>query len=322
MTKNKNLYTLAGALLVAGALLAGCTKEQRLEPTQDAGQMRFAVSVDGATKAGMSKDELIKLGEFYMNVVSEDSNFSYLETIRWIANNDPEPVIPGAWLPVSPMYWKNESASITYSAVASGYIEDLEEPYCSNLLDAIFSTGGGLMAIEMDQSWNIAYSDLLSLKATTLAFSNTTNGVVPVTLSHVLSKVNFEFILDEEFFNHSIVPEIEGPIDNVIIGRVHTIFNFKALSGEVTADTTYPPLFVEPHEYHLVPGTATEKNSKVYFEAILVPETLAAGHLTLNFNILGVDYVWTNSEAIVLAQGGEYTIPVNVEYKNQTAPAI
>lgn len=322
MTKNKTLYTLAGALLVAGVLLAGCAKEQRLEPTQDAGQMRFAVSVDGATKAGMSKDELIKLGEFYMNVVSEDSNFSYLETIRWIANTDPEPVIPGAWLPVSPMYWKNESASITYSAVAFGYIEDLEEPYCSNLLDAIFSTEGGLMAIERDQSWNIAYSDLLSLKATTLAFSNTTNGVVPVTFSHVLSKVNFEFILDEEFFNHDIKPETESPIDNVIIGGVHTIFNFKALSGEVTADTASPLLFVEPHEYEYVQATATEKKAKAYFEAILVPETLAAGHLTLNFNILGVDYVWTNSEAIVLAQGGEYTIPVNVEYKNQTAPAI
>ena len=48
------------------------------------------------------------------------------------------------------------------------------------------------------------------------------------------------------------------------------------------------------------------------FEAILVPETLAAGALTLYFSVNGKDFKWTNSETLELEQGGEYTVPVAV----------
>lgn len=319
MTKNKTLYTLAGALLVAGVLLAGCAKEQRLEPTQDAGQMRFAVSVAG-TKAGMDTDALKDLGEFYIKIKTVeqvDPAYDYLGIVRWDE-------MSSAWTPSKAMYWKNEAAAIQYISVASGWLEDLEEPEPFNtVLDAIFSEEGGTLAIFDDQSYSLALeaSDLLR-GIGAKHYTDTKDGVIPVEFSHALAKVNFQLNLADGYFDNYIGLDDESPIGAIFIGGVHWVYNYKALTGVVTVDPNYPAATVKPYESDYVSGTEVDKISKATFEAVLLPETLAAGHLTLNFNILGVDYVWTNSEAIVLAQGGEYTIPVNVEYKNQTAPAI
>lgn len=318
MTKNKTLYTLAGALLVAGVLLAGCAKEKGLEPETAPRQMRFAVSVDG-TKAGMDADALKDLGEFYIKVKTVkqvDPDYDYLGIIK--RNKE-----SGVWTPTKPMYWKNEDASIQYISVASGWLEDLEEPEPFNtVLDAIFTEEGGTLAILDDQSYSSALeaSDLLR-GFDTMYYTDTQDGVIPVEFSHALAKVNFQLNLAEGYFDNYIGLDDESPIEDISINGVHLAYNFKALTGDVTVDPNYPAAAVEPFESNYVSGTEADKISKATFEAILVPETLAVGHLTLNFNILGVDYVWTNSEAIVLAQGGEYTIPVNVEYKNQTAPA-
>ena len=317
MKKNILLYIAA----VAGLFLAGCAKEQRLEPETTPGQMRFAVSVDGATKAGMDADALKKIGEFYIKVETieqADPAYDYREIVSW---NDES----GTWTSSHPMLWKNENAAIKYTAVASGWLEDLEEPEPFNtVLPAIFTEEGGTMAIFDKQSYSLslAASDLLSMTATDLAYSKTTGGVVPVTFTHALAKVNFQLNLAEGYFDNYIGLDEESPIDAISIDGVHLVYNFKALTGVVTVDPNYYAAAVEPFESNYVPGTKADKVSKATFEAVLIPETFAVGALELNFSILGVNFKWTNDKELTLAQGQEYTIPVAVSYEDQPGPPV
>lgn len=315
MKKNILLYMAA----VAGLLLAGCAKEKGLEPETAPRQMRFAVSVDG-TKAGMDADALKKLGEFYIKVQTVeqvDPSYDYLGIIK--RNKE-----SGVWTPTKPMYWKNEEAAIQYISVASGWLEDLEEPEPFNtVLDAIFSEEGGTLAIFDDQSYSLALeaSDLLR-GIDTEYYTDTKDGVIPVEFSHELAKVNFQLNLAEGFFDNNIGLDDESPIGAISIGGVHLAYNFKALTGVVTVDPNYPAAAVEPFESNYVSGTEADKISKATFEAVLLPETFAAGTLTLDFSILGVRYRWTNDKDLTLAQGKTYTIPVDVAYEGQPGPPV
>ena len=316
MKKNILLYMAA----VAGLFLAGCAKEKGLEPETAPRQMRFAVSVDGATKAGMDADALKNLGEFYIKVKTVkqvDPSYDYLDIIRW----DEKSV---AWVPFQPMYWKNEEAAIQYISVASGWLEDMEEPEPFNtVLPAIFTEEGGSLAIFDDQSYSSALeaSDLLR-GFDTMYYTDTQDGVIPVEFSHALAKVNFQLNLAEGYFDNYIGLDDESPIEDISINGVHLAYNFKALTGVVTVDPNYPAAAVEPFESNYVPGTEADKISKATFEAILVPETFAVGALELDFSILGENFKWTNDKELTLAQGKEYTIPVAVSYEGQPGPPV
>ena len=314
MKKNILLYMAA----VAGLFLAGCAKEKGLEPETAPRQMRFAVSVDG-TKAGMDADALKDLGEFYIKVKTVkqvDPSYDYLGIIK--RNKE-----SGVWTPTMPMYWKNEEAAIQYISVASGWLEDLEEPEPFNtVLDAIFSEEGGTLAILDDQSYSLALEASDLLRGIDTSYYTDKDGVILVTLSHELAKVNFQLNLAEDFFDNNIGLDDESPIGAISIGGVHLAYNFKALTGVVTVDPNYPAAAVKPFESNYVSGTEAAKVSKATFEAVLLPETFAVGALTLDFSILGVRYRWTNDKELTLAQGKTYTIPVDVAYEGQPGPPV
>jgi hypothetical protein len=146
------------------------------------------------------------------------------------------------------------------------------------------------------------------MASTDLTFAASDKGIVPITLKHGLAKVNFQLTLAAEYKDNGIGLE-ENPISGVILHGVSTSFNFKPLTGAVSIPLGAPIGAV-------VPFASTYDNTAALatFEAILVPETLAAGALTLYFSVNGKDFQWSNSEALVFAQGGEYTVPVTVDY--------
>lgn len=292
--------------------LFSCSKEKSIEPARSNGQMRFAVTVDGATKTSMGTADLT---EFYLQITSPDAGFCYFETI----SNDGE----GNWSASKPLYWKNEDAVITYTAA---YYGALGQNYFNVKVTEDQFTEGASMELLREQSTqeNLNAADLLSMKSTELSWEKAVDGVVPVTLSHALSKVNFVLTVDELFAANNLGLET-NLCEGLFIDGVYAGFNFKPLTGVVTAETDYGKTTVFPYlsDYSPVteytPGTPT---ATAEYESILVPQTFAAGDLKVNFSILGVDYQWTNSEEIVLAQGGEYTIPVAVAYQGQPGPPV
>ncbi len=282
-------------LFAASALvLFSCAKEKIPAPEQDA-PMRFAVTVEGDTKASMTSADL---GQFYLKVTGPNNAFSYFESITKDAQ--------GNWTASRPILWKDEESSITYAAASYGALgaDYFNIPVTNDLF-----TSGATMGLLTDQSTQakLNAADLLTMKETTLAFADTDDGIVPVTLKHGLAKVNFQLTLAAEYKDNGIGLE-ENPISGVILHGVSTSFNFKPLTGGVIPQNA--PIGA------VVPFASTYDNTAALatFEAILVPETLAAGALTLYFTVAGKDFTWTNSMPLTFEQGGEYTIPVSIDY--------
>lgn len=288
-------------LLAASALvLFSCAKEKSPAPEQDA-PMRFAVTVEGDTKASMTSADL---GQFYLKVTGPNNAFSFFDTIvkegeTWKASS-------------KHLLWKDEESSITYAAASYGALgaDYFNIPVTNDLF-----TSGATMGLLTDQGSQekLNAADLLTMKETTLAFADTDDGIVPVTLKHGLAKVNFKLTLAAEYKDNGIGLE-ENPISGVILHGVSTSFNFKPLTGEVIPQNA--PIGA------VVPFASTYDNTAALatFEAILVPETLAAGALTLYFTVAGKDFTWTNSTPLTFEQGGEYTIPVSVACDAAPAP--
>ena len=293
----KNIYTIAGTLLLLGAVLS-CTREKALEPEQ-AGQMRFAVTVEGDTKASMTSADL---GQFYLKVTGPNNAVSFFDTIvkegeTWKASS-------------KRLLWKDEESSITYAAASYGALgaDYFNIPVTNDLF-----TSGATMGLLTDQSTQakLNAADLLTMKETPLAFADTEDGIVPVTLKHGLAKVNFQLTLAAEYFDNGVGLEA-SPITGLALSGVHTSFFFSPLTGEVSIGASKGAVI--PFQSSYEPGTEAAKPALAVAEAILVPEAFAAGALTLYFSVNGKDFQWTNSEALELAQGGEYTVPVSIDY--------
>ena len=290
MKKINILYVLTSAIL-----LLSCAKDRSVELAQS-GQMRFAVTVEGTTKASVTSADL---KQFYLKVTGPNNAFSYFESI---VKDD-----QGNWKASQPILWKDEESAITYAAASYGALG--KEYFNATVTDNLFVNGAS-MGLLTDQSTQarLNAADLLTMASTDLTFAASNKGLVPITLKHGLAKVNFQLTLAAEYKENGIGLD-ENPISGVILHGVSTSFNFKPLTGEVSIPLGAPIGAVVPFSssYDNTAALAT-------FEAILVPETLAAGALTLYFSVNGKDFQWTNSEALVLAQGGEYTVPVTVDY--------
>ena len=68
-------------------------------------------------------------------------------------------------------------------------------------------------------------------------------------------------------------------------------------------------------------ATDADMHSHATYEAIVVPQTIAAGALTVSFKIGNRSFSWTNTEAITLEQGKQYTLPLTVGYDTVTLNA-
>ena len=88
--------------------------------------------------------------------------------------------------------------------------------------------------------------------------------------------------------------------------------------GTVTA-TASTAADILPSQYEFTAGTAESKHSKAKYEAIVVPQTIAAGALTVSFKIGNRSFSWTNTQAYTLEQGKQYTLPLTVGNDGVTA---
>ena len=276
-------------LFAASALvLFSCSKEKRPAPEQNA-PMRFAVTVEGTTKASMTSADLT---QFYLKVTGPNNAFSYFESITKDAQ--------GNWTASQPILWKDEESAITYAAASYGALgaDYFNIPVTNELF-----TSGATMGLLTDQSTQakLNAADLLTMASTDLTFAASNKGIVPITLKHGLAKVNFVVSID-----NAGELTAEG-IKDVVISGVYNAFSFKPLTGEVTVSPVASKRAVVPFLSSIEAGVVT-------LEAVLVPENLAAGALSLYITVNGKDFQWTNSEALELEQSGEYTVPVSIDY--------
>ena len=271
-------------------LLAGCAKDPASSGPGEGLPMGIEASLSGS-KASLTTDDL---QEFWLQVdCAGDAAYSYFVAVSksatgWVANRQ--------------LLWKSATATTNYcAAFFSGH----------DFTQAEFA-GGVDLSVPADQSTQAGLNaaDLLTLKATSTTYETTTDGVLPVALSHGLAKVNFVLSLGSNFYDNQY-GRSANPVTAFTVGGANLGFNFQPTTGAV-AVTAGTEADITPFASSYAPGTATAKTSVATYEAILAPQTFAAGALCVAFSVGVKNYVWTNADAITLTAGQTVNLPVSV----------
>ena len=288
MTTDK-IHILSAALTLA-ALLTSCSEDDFSTGAGSTGiPMQIVPSVTGSTKASMQTADLT---EFYLQVTSTEGAYSYFDKVSKSGT---------AWSASKTPLWPDETALVTYSAAYySGHAFTADE----------FAQGVGL-TVPTDQSTQAGLNsaDLLTLKATQTSYEKTDNGVLSVALNHALAKVNLVLTLGDAFYDAKL-GLTANPVTAFTVKGANTGFNFKPQTGAVTV-TTGTEADITPLPGTYTPGTATTKTATAVYEAILVPQTFAAGALSVTFSVGQGNYVWTNTTAITLTAGTTVNLPLS-----------
>ena len=274
---------------LAFAALLSCQKETDTSPVGL--PMRVVPTVGGTTKASMTTADL---QEFWLNVdCPSDVTYNYFGKVSKSGT---------AWSADKLLYWKNETTPVNYSAAS----------FSGHSFTKLEFLSGVALSVPADQSTQAGLNaaDLLTLKAASITYEASTGGVLPVELKHGLTKLTVVLSLGSDFYDNKY-GRTANPVKAFTIAGTNLGFNFQPATGAITV-TASTAADITPYALNYTPGTATAKTSVATYEAILVPQTIAAGNLTITFKVGANDYTWTNTDAITLSAGQSAKLPMSV----------
>lgn len=152
------------------------------------------------------------------------------------------------------------------------------------------------------------------------------NGKLVINFYHALTKLDVTLDLANEFYK--VDPKLNNASDitEFTIKGTNAGYQFKAMEtanenyGTVTA-TASTPADILANQCAFTAATDADMHSYATYEAIVVPQEIAAGALTVSFKIGTRSFSWTNIEAITLEQGKHYTLSLTVGYDTTTLNA-
>ena len=312
--KIKNIFFAAAAAM---ALTACSSDDEQTFVSQfpEDGVMRFTTNlVDPTavtTRASITGSDVNQNGQqFQVKIVNPTSaTYSYFNTVQYDGSE---------WTPVNRMLWQNDQQSIT---VTAAYKQD------KTFTDYEFVVGANLtVAADQSTEAKLKQQDLLTMPTKTIANPSIEetlmqNGKLVINFYHALTKLDVTLELKDEFYPANIQAT---DITDVKISGTNLGYNFKAMEtanenyGTVTA-TASTAADILPSQYEFTAGTAESKHSMAKYEAIVVPQEIAAGALTVSFKIGTRSFSWTNTTAYTLEQGKQYTLPLTVGKDGVTA---
>ena len=318
----KNIFFAAAAAMA----LTACSSDDAIETVQQQSQfpedgvMRFTTNlVDptiATTRASITGNDVNQNGQqFQVKIVNPVSAmYSYFNTIQYDGSE---------WRPVNRMLWQNDQQPIT---VTAAYKQG------KNFSNQEFVQGANL-SVAADQSTEakLKQQDLLTMPTKTISNPSQEqtllqNGKLVINFYHALTKLDVTLDLANEFYK--VDPKLNNASDitEFTISGTNAGYNFKAMQtanenyGTVTA-TAATAADILASQASFTAASETDMHSYATYEAIVVPQEIAAGALTVSFKIGSRSFSWTNTEAITLEQGKHYTLPLTVGYDTVTAPA-
>ena len=312
------LYAAAAAM----ALTACSSDDEQSFVSQfpEDGVMRFTTNlVDPtvvATRASITSSDVNQNGQqFQVKIVNPTSaTYSYFNTVQFASDE---------WMPVNRMLWQNDQQMIT---VTAAYKQG------KTFSDYEFINGASL-TVAADQSTEalLKQQDLLTMPTKTIANPSIEqtllqNGKLVINFYHALAKLDVTLDLANEFYK--VDPKLNKATDitEFTISGTNAGYQFNAMEtanenyGTVTAAATPVAADILANQSAFTAATETNQHSTATYEAIVVPQQIAAGALTVSFKIGTRSFSWTNTEAITLEQGKHYTLPLTVGYDTVTAP--
>ena len=307
----KNIFFAAAAAMA----LTACSSDDAIETVQQQSQfpedgvMRFTTNlVDPTavtTRASITGSDVNQNGQqFQVKIVNPVSAmYSYFNTIQYDGSE---------WRPVNRMLWQNDQQRIT---VTAAYKQG------KNFSNQEFVQGANL-SVAADQSTEakLKQQDLLTMPTKTISNPSQEqtllqNGKLVINFYHALTKLDVTLELNDEFF--AAGQNNASDITEFTISGTNASYNFKPMQtanenyGTVTA-TASTAADILPNQFAFTAATAESTHSMASYEAIVVPQEIAAGALTVSFKIGTRSFSWTNTEAYTLEQGKHYTLPLTV----------
>lgn len=272
-------------------MLSSCAKEDIAVSPSDSGlPMTILPSVDNVTRASMNSTDL---QELYLQVSCADERYSYFEKL---SRTD------AGWSAEKPLLWKNDTVTVTCCAAF----------YKGHEFTAQEFAGDVDLTVPSDQSTQAGLNsaDLLVFKASDVKYGDTSNGQIPVLLSHGLAKVNLILSLGEEFYENGY--GLTGnPVTGLTITGASSEFCFQPLTGYV--DVYYgTEADITPMGVSYTPADDDDMTAVAVYEAIIVPQYFSKKELTVTFSVDGSNYVWKNNSAITFTAGETCNLVLNV----------
>ena len=311
----KNIFFAAAAAM---ALTACSSDDEQSFVSQfpEDGVMRFTTNlVDPTavtTRASITGSDVNQNGQqFQVKIVNPASaTYSYFNTVQYASDE---------WMPVNRMLWQNNTQAITVTAAYKQGKDFTDNEF----------VGGANLTVAADQSSqaNLNAQDLLTMPTKTISNPSTETtllqgGKLVINFYHALSKLDVTLELKDQFFASS---QNTADITDVKISGTNLGYNFQPMTtanenyGTVTAAATPVAGDILPMKGSYTDATADSKHSFATYESIIVPQTIAAGQLTVSFKIGNRSFSWTNTQAYTLDQGKQYTLPLTVGYNTVTA---
>ena len=320
--KIKNIFFAAAAAMA----LTACSSDDAIETVQQQSQfpedgvIRFTTNLndaaDAETRASITSSDVNQNGQqFQVKIVNPASaTYSYFNTVQFASDE---------WMPVNRMLWQNDQQSIF---VTAAYKQG------KTFSDNEFINGASL-TVAADQSTEalLKQQDLLTMPTKTIANPSTEqtllqNGKLVINFYHALAKLDVTLDLANEFYKVDPMLNHATDISDFTISGTNAGYQFKAME---TANENYGTVIVTAstavdilaNQSAFTAATETNQHSTATYESIVVPQTIAAGALTVSFKIGTRSFSWTNIEAITLEQGKHYTLPLTVGYDTVTLNA-
>ena len=316
--KIKNIFFAAAAAMA----LTACSSDDAIETVQQQSQfpedgvIRFTTNLndaaDAETRASITSSDVNQNGQqFQVKIVNPASaTYSYFNTVQFASDE---------WMPVNRMLWQNDQQMIT---VTAAYKQG------KTFSDNEFINGASLtVAADQSTEAKLKQQDLLTMPTKNVNPQiDLVNKKLVINFYHALTKLDVTLDLANEFYN--VAPKLNNASDitEFTIKGTNAGYNFRAMQtanenyGTVTA-TAATAADILANQCAFTAATDADMHSYATYEAIVVPQEIAAGALTVSFKIGTRSFSWTNTQAITLEQGKHYTLPLTVGYNTVTTPA-
>ena len=318
----KNIFFAAAAAMA----LTACQSDDAIETLQQKSQfpedgvMRFTTNlVDptiATTRASITGSDVNQNGQqFQVKIDNPNSaTYSYFNTVQYDGTE---------WRPVNRMLWQNDQQRID---VTAAYKQG------KTFSDGEFINGANLtVAADQSTEAKLKQQDLLTMPTKTISNPSQEqtlmqNGKLVINFYHALTKLDVTLDLANEFYKVNPKLNNASDITEFTIKGTNAGYQFNAMEtanenyGTVTF-TASTPADILANQCAFTAATDADMHSHATYEAIVVPQTIAAGALTVSFKIGTRSFSWTNTEAITLEQGKHYTLPLTVGYDTVTLNA-
>lgn len=286
---------ILAALVISGALaLGGCSNDSDNQPQPQSsfpadGQVRITAGIDDLiTRAGVRTDNIIEqaIGFFFVTPGSDKYTYSNVKMEfkdgKWVATAASDGSTPA---PV--MYWKDKETTVTVAAYA---------PWKANVTldkNLKYEEVADQRSVEA-----IERADLVMYKSKEVnPATGLTDGNIPLTLTHALSKVELTITIGEDVKEAN--PQLR--ITDVLIKGLPSGCSIGWVTGKVASELDFAITPYQASDPDPVTGTTK-------YEVIFFP------HKTYH-NTFSVEVTLSNDKTYVYTLGEEYTFNENTLYK-------